>query len=103
MSKEKNYRTRYGRSKPTPSRKPLILIAGGAVLLIVALIFVFQQPQPSADTTGGTPKLKADRELVDLGDQKLGNTVQVSFQLSNIGDGTLRFKQNPYVEVKEGC
>lgn len=82
---------------------PLILILGGAVVLIIALIFALQPPQPTAATTGGTPKLKADKELVDLGDQKLGNTVQVSFQLTNTGDGTLRFTKDPYVEVKEGC
>ena len=103
MSKVKNNRTKYGRSKPKTSRTPLILILGGAVLIIVALIFALQPPQPTAATTGGTPKLKANKELVDLGDQKLGNPVQVSFQLTNTGDGTLRFTKDPYVEVKEGC
>jgi hypothetical protein len=103
MSKEKNYRTRSGRSKPKSSRKPLILMIVGAVVLLVALIFAFQQPPQSTDAPGGTPKLKADRDLVDLGDQTLGNPVQVKFTLSNTGDGTVHFSKDPYVEVKEGC
>ncbi len=104
MSKVKSYRTKYGRGKPKPSKKPLILIFGGAVILLAAVVFAFaQQPQPAIDTAGGTAKIKADKELVDLGDQKLGNTVQVSFTITNDGDGTLRFTKAPYVEVKEGC
>ena len=103
MAKEKNYRTKYGRSKPKSSRKPLFLIIGGAVVLIIALIFAFQQPQPTTDTPGGTPKLRADKELVDLGDIALGSTTKVTFQLSNTGDSTVRFIKEPYVEVKEGC
>ena len=103
MSKGNNYKSKYNRSKPKPSRKPLFLILGGAVLLVVALVFAIQRPQPPVETTGGTPKLKADKQLVDLGDQKLGNAVQVSFQLTNTGDGTLHFTKDPYVEVKEGC
>ncbi len=104
MSKVKNNRTKYGRTKPKTSKKPLILIIGGAVILLVAVLFAFAQAQPPAvDTGGGTPKIKADKELVDLGDQKLGNTVQVSFTITNEGSGTLRFTKDPFVEVKEGC
>ncbi len=104
MPRIKNYRTKYGRAKPKASKKPLILIIGGAVLLLAAVLFAFtQQPQPTVDASGGTPKIKADKELVDLGDQKLGNTVSVSFTLTNEGDGTLRFTKEPYVEVKQGC
>ncbi|HEX7395083.1 MAG TPA: hypothetical protein VF313_09180 [Anaerolineaceae bacterium] len=103
MAKEKNYPTKYGRSKPKSSRKPLILMIVGAVVLIIALIFVFLQPQPTTGTPGGTPKLKADKELVDLGDQTLGTPVKVTFQLSNIGGSTVQFTKEPYVEAREGC
>jgi hypothetical protein len=47
--------------------------------------------------------LKVDKEKVDLGDVKLGQTVMVSFQLTNLGDKTLKFTKAPYVEVLEGC
>jgi hypothetical protein len=103
MAKDKNYITKHRRSKPKSSRKPLILMIVGVVAVLIALVFAFQQPQPTTDTPGGTPKLKADKELVDLGDQTLGNTVKVTFKLSNTGDSTLRFSKAPYVEVKEGC
>ncbi len=104
MPRVKSYRTKYVRANPKSSKKPLILIIGGAVLLIAAVFFAFAQPpQPTVDASGGTPKIKADKERVDLGDQKLGNTVSVSFTLTNEGDGTLRFTKEPYVEVKEGC
>ena len=104
MPRVKSYRTKYGRDKNKQSKKPLILIIGGAVLLIAAVFFALaQQSQPTIDTAGGTPKIKADKERVDLGDQKLGNTVSVSFKITNEGNGTLRFTKEPYVEVKEGC
>ncbi len=103
MAKGKNTKTKYGRAKPRSNRTPLILMIVGAVAVLIALIFAFTQPQPTTDTPGGTPKLKADKELVDLGDLALGSTTSVTFQLSNTGDSTLRFTKDPYVEVKEGC
>ncbi len=104
MPRVKSSRSKYSRANPNSSKKPLILIIGGAMLLLVAVFFAFaRQPQPTIDVAGGTPKIKADKEFVDLGDQKLGNTVQVSFTISNEGDGTLRLTKEPYVEVKEGC
>jgi hypothetical protein len=45
----------------------------------------------------------ADKQTVDLEDVRLGQTVTVTFGLSNDGDGTLHFKEAPYVEVVEGC
>jgi hypothetical protein len=51
----------------------------------------------------GAPALQADREFIDLGEVKLGRVVKVDFELTNVGDQTLRFSQLPYVEVKEGC
>ena len=103
MPKEKNYRTKYGRSKPKKSRKPLFLIVGGAVLLIIALVFALQTPQTATGTPGGAPELKTDKAFVDLGDKALGSIARVTFKLSNAGDSTLRFTKDPYVEVKEGC
>jgi hypothetical protein len=51
----------------------------------------------------GAPKLKVDRDKIDLGDLKLGNTTQAEFVLSNAGDRPLQITDKPYIEVLEGC
>jgi hypothetical protein len=51
----------------------------------------------------GSAKLKVDRQQVDLGNVQLGQTVAVAFELTNVGDQPLRFTDQPYVEVVEGC
>jgi hypothetical protein len=58
--------------------------------------------QPSATATGA-PRLKVDKQSVDLGDVPLGQTVAVAFELTNSGEGPLRFLEAPYIEVVEGC
>jgi len=84
---------------------PMILLFGIGTLLIVGAMFAFTKPsQTNAGNNGsGTPVLKVNQEKVDLGDVKLGQTVQVSFDLTNIGDKTLKFAKAPYVEVLQGC
>jgi hypothetical protein len=86
------------------SKIPLFLMLGGAAILIAALFFVFRKPAPpyTPEVSGG-PSLKADKEKVDLGDIRLGRTVQVSFTIKNVGDQPLQFSDAPYIEVKEGC
>ena len=76
----------------------------GAAILIMAAFFAFSKKPASftPEVTGG-PSLKVDKEKVDLGDVKLGQTVQVSFEISNVGDQPLKFSKAPYIEVKEGC
>ncbi len=51
----------------------------------------------------GAPSLKVDQEEIDLGDMKFNQVADVSFQLTNVGDQTLRFTKDPYIEVVEGC
>ena len=86
---------------------PLLAILGGIVLLLWGGYTLWDSSQSNSvkvpiEVTG-SPSLKADQELVDLGDVKLNKTVTVSFQLSNVGDKTLRFSDQPYIEVLEGC
>jgi hypothetical protein len=107
MSKYKS----KNRSKSTTFKdvlpKPLLLVVAGMVLVAGALFAV----RKSGQSTGaqfpvevkGSPSLKVDQDRVDLGDVPLGKTVSVSFQLSNVGNQTLRFSETPYVEVVEGC
>ena len=83
---------------------PLIIVAG-VVLIVVALVSGNNAAPaaPAAIEVTGTPALKVDRDKVDFGDVKLGQTVQVSFEVTNVGDQPLTFKEKPYVEVVEGC
>ncbi len=93
------------RSRQSKKNKlPLFLALGGVVLLIVAAFSLFRKPStPYVAEVNGNPSLQVDKEKVDLGDVKLGNTVQVSFELKNVGDRPLVFSKTPFVEVKEGC
>ena len=104
MPKNRTYPSKR-RQPPTKKPKlPIILVISGAVILLIAAFFAFQKKPATVtpETTGG-PNLKVDKENVDLGDQKLGSTVQVSFTITNVGDQPLRFSKAPYIEVKEGC
>ena len=86
----------------------LVAIVAGVALLAVAA-FTFWQNNTNAPSAGftpeakGAPRLRADKQKVDLGNVKLGQTVQVSFEITNTGDQTLRFIKDAFVEVVEGC
>ena len=86
---------------------PVILVLGGVVLIAGALFALWKSGQPATPKVpvevNGSPRLKVDRETVDLGDVPLDKTVTVSFQLTNVGDKTLRFSDEPTIEVLEGC
>ena len=89
------------------SRTLIFGIAGlGALLIAVAVLVgvgAAQRGQRAAIEVTGQPRLKVDRESIDLGDVRLGQTVQVAFVLTNVGDQALRLTQEPYIEVIEGC
>lgn len=103
MSQNKNNKNIRHRKKK--QLWPLILLIGAGLLLVIGAFFAFKKPsEPKADIEiSGSPSLKVDKEKVDLGDVKLGQTVQVSFDLTNVGDETLKFTKAPYIEVLEGC
>lgn len=85
---------------------PLALMTAGVVVLAGAFWAILGSRgtgrQVPIEVTGA-PRLKADQQRVDLGDIRLGRTVEVSFQLANVGDQTLTFAEAPYVTVAEGC
>jgi cell division septal protein FtsQ len=93
---------RHGRKRKA---WPMILLLSGGLLLVIGAVFAFMKPsQPKAAVeVAGEPSLKVDQEKVDLGNVRLGKTVEVTFQLTNVGDQTLRFSKAPYIEVLEGC
>lgn len=81
------------------SNLPWLFVALGGVLL-VAVAFLFAN---RSGATGGTPSIAVDQNQIDYGYVKFGENRQFAIKVSNTGDGTLRFKEQPYIEVLEGC
>lgn len=112
MSNGKNPSKRKSNRKNSKSllANPLVLVLAGLILMVGAVFAFRRLTQPIATQTPpvnaevqGAPGLKVDKEKVDLGDVPLDQTVTVTFQLANIGDQILRFTEQPYIEVKQGC
>ncbi len=91
-----------------------LIVLGSVVALALVGLLVWSAAGGDSSATGGAnpqftpeakgaPKLKADRDKIDLGDVKLGQTVQTAFELTNAGDQPLRFTDKPFIEVVEGC
>jgi len=79
---------------------PWVLVVLGGVLLTAAILLFANAG--SADT-GGTPIVAVDEQNIDLGYIKLGEYRSLNIKVTNTGDGALRFKETPYIEVLEGC
>ena len=77
---------------------PLIIL-GGVLLLAAAFYFSNQ----GGGDGGGTPSIAVDQQKIDYGDVKFGVNKTFAIKVTNTGDGTLRFKEEPYVEILEGC
>ncbi len=117
MSNKKTKR----KAPPPTSRFPwwaVAMFAVGAILIV--LVALSNAPRasapapasvptlhsgsgPSSPAANSGPKLAADKEKIDLGNVPLGQTVSVSFEITNVGDQLLQFSEAPYIEVKEGC
>lgn len=76
---------------------PWPLVALGGALLVMAAFFFANQDG------GGTPFIEVDQQNIDFGYVKLEETRSFAIKVTNTGDGTLRFKEQPYIEVVEGC
>lgn len=87
------------KSRKSGPRLPLPLITLGLVLIVAAaLIFLFQN-----NGTDGSPKLAVDKQTIEYGDVKLDTELTFQIKVTNTGDAVLRFKEQPYIEVVEGC
>ena len=87
-----------------------LLIGLGSVAIIGLIGMLVWSITSAGETTGsatpavtGTPKLQANVDKLEMGDIKLGRTVNAEFDLSNTGDRTLQFTAKPFIEVLEGC
>ncbi len=94
--------------QPKPSQKfpiwLLFIIGAGILLVAVAVIGGARAASPAAAplVTSG-PALQVYKEKVDLGTVALGNTIEVKFDVANVGDQPLIFTKEPYLEVVKGC
>lgn len=95
------------KSKPKQKRSllPVWLALAGLGLLLVAGWAIWNSNGASKGSieVNGAPRLKVEKDLIDHGDIKLGNQVQDTVRVTNVGDQPLRFAQAPFLEVKEGC
>ena len=76
----------------------LVAALAGGLLLLAAILFA-----RNGGSGGGTPSIAVDQDKIDYGYVKFGETRQFALKVTNTGDGTLRFKEQPYIEVLEGC
>jgi hypothetical protein len=99
-------------SRNKKPRLPSWLILLGIMLAGVAALFAWSAIYDNSSTqsaggvtieTQGRPKLVVSPEQIDMGDVKLGQTVNAQFKLGNAGDQPLRFTQVPIIQVVEGC
>jgi hypothetical protein len=79
---------------------PWLPVALGGILLVIAAFFFASR---GGDTGGGTPSIQVDQQKIDFGDVKFGVNKTFAIKVTNAGDGTLRFKEKPYLEVLKGC
>lgn len=75
----------------------------GAVILLALGYSVITTFTEAVSLQGGTPTLQVDTEKIDLGDQKLGQTVHASFNVKNTGTGRLSLNVPSSPKVLEGC
>ena len=78
---------------------PWIFLALGGVFVALA-VFLFAR---QGGDGGGTPSIAVDQQKIDYGDVKFGVNKTFAIKVTNTGDGTLRFKEEPYIEILEGC
>jgi hypothetical protein len=90
---------RYRKQKQTKKFPWLLVVLGGGLLILAAVLF----SNRGGGNVTGTPTLSVDQDKIDYGYVKFGENRQFSLKVTNIGDGTLRFKEDPYIEVLEGC
>jgi len=89
------------RRKQTVSTPIFILMFGGALLLAAGILFSLQRAGNGNED--GTPVLAVDQQVIDYGDVKLNTNLTFEIKVTNTGDGTLRFEEEPYIQVLEGC
>jgi len=99
MSKKRRKLQR--KQKKTITTPVFLLMVGGALLVAGGILFGLQRI--GGGSGGGTPALSVDQQIIDYGDVKLNTNLTFEIKVTNTGDGTLRFREEPYIQVLEGC
>ena len=99
MANNKKSNKKYRKQKQRKTFPWLFVILGGGLLVLAAVLFANR----SGGDGGGTASLSVDQNKIDYGYVKFGEDRQFTLKVTNKGDGTLRFKEKPFVEVLEGC
>jgi hypothetical protein len=85
----------HGSSFPWP-----IVIFGGILLIVAAFLLVNRS---GGGNDNGTPAIAVDQQKIDYGYVQFGNEKSFTIRITNTGDGVLRFREKPYIQVLEGC
>jgi hypothetical protein len=96
-NQKKSNNKRYRKQNQRKQFPWLLVVLGGGLLLLATILFT------NGSGVGGTPALKVDQDKIDYGYVKFGENRQFTFTVTNTGEGNLRFKEKPYIEVLEGC
>lgn len=91
-AKDKKYRKRAQRR----GFSWLAAAFGGGLLILAAFLLANQDGQ-------GKPSLVVSTQRIDHGFVKFGEMRSFEVKVTNTGDGPLRFKDQPYIEIVEGC
>ena len=104
MSQNKPNKYSKKRQRQNQRWLPVLIALGGLFACWTGIPGFTRQTHPrSCRRSLRRTQPEVDKEKVDLGDMKFNQLAQVSFQLTNVGDQTLRFTKDPYIEVVEGC
>lgn len=97
----KTLRRTHRRSFPWP-----LAAFGAGLLILAAVLFARNAGQPASATAASGPgggKISADPAKLDYGYVPFGNEKSIRIRVTNAGNGPLRFTDQPYIEVVEGC
>ena len=90
---------KYKKQKQSTQFPWLFLVLGGGLLLFAVILFANR----SGGDGGGTASISIDQNKIDYGYVRFGENRQFALNVTNTGDGRLKFSEKPYIEVLEGC
>ena len=89
---------KHKRQKQKQKFPGILLVLGGVFVALAVFLFARQ-----GSDGGGTPSIMVDQQKIDYGEVKFGVNKTFAIKVTNTGDGTLRFREQPYIEIVEGC